>query len=106
MENRNHAFVNNKTVARLSRRTQRLFSVKYLFGQANIAQNFLLLDDDRFFMHNARLILAISYDFLKLNSSHSPPKAWKKGYLQCSDSKYNGKRNQKNSHFRNTLNCI
>ena len=45
--------------------TQRLFSVKYLFGQENIAQNFLLLDDDRFLMHNARLILSILYDFLE-----------------------------------------
>ena len=25
--------------------TQRLFSVKYLFGKANIAQNFLLLEE-------------------------------------------------------------
>ena len=37
VENRNHGFGNNKTVARLSRGTQRLYSVKYLFGQANIA---------------------------------------------------------------------
>ena len=29
----------------LFRGTQRLFSVKYLFGQANIALNFLLLED-------------------------------------------------------------
>ena len=28
-----------------NRGTQRLFSLKYLFGEANIAQNFLLLED-------------------------------------------------------------
>ena len=28
-----------------TRGTQRLFSVKYLFGEANIAENFLLLED-------------------------------------------------------------
>ena len=33
--------------AQLSRCTQRPSSVKYLFGEANVAYNFLLLEDDQ-----------------------------------------------------------
>ena len=62
-------FWNNKTVARLSRGTQGLFSVKYLFGKANIAKNFLkmyLTKTVFFHVQFSRLIWLISYDFLKL----------------------------------------
>ena len=34
----------------LNRDTQRLFSVKHPFGEANIARNFLLLEDGYFYM--------------------------------------------------------
>ena len=36
--------VNQKVI--INRGTQRLFPVKYLFGEENIAQNFLWLEDD------------------------------------------------------------
>ena len=44
----------------INRGTQQLFSVKYLFGEENIAQNFLWLEDgqkvldDHVFMYNFR----------------------------------------------------
>ena len=55
----NNKFINRILRVRLTwldcnlffRGTQRLFSVKYLFGEANIANNFLLLEDGTHFLH-------------------------------------------------------
>ena len=40
-----HMSRKSQTIADFCRGTQRLFSEKYLLGEANIAQNFLLLED-------------------------------------------------------------
>ena len=45
----------NTTRFGLMRGTQRLFSVKYLFGEANATQNFLLLEDSLKFLDDCSI---------------------------------------------------
>ena len=78
--------------------TQRLFPVKYLFGEANINLNFLVLEDglkiSRWLFHSCTIFVAYlidSYDSLKFNFSHFTPRLGffrrKKRNLKFSDSK-------------------
>ena len=46
----------------------RLFSVKYLFAEANIAENFLLLEDGYKFLDDRFTIHQIMYSFRSLSN--------------------------------------